>query len=281
MQADIDILHHSDFYRVLDFKCRCTDHGTSPREYVQSFSVSFIRKGNFIYNVFRHSYDSYNGKILLTKAGHEHTVTHAHHVPDECTIIQFSQRFYQHLIDHYHLKRHWFFGNSDLHSILLSTDVDLEYLHHQILINKKSGNRLLTDNLIMELVHQIMANLDIKQAISPIGDKLKKHHLVTIERAKEYITNNFSNDISLSAIADYCYVSPFHFSRIFKTFTAHSPYQYLQKVRLKNSEWLLRQTDWSVTDICFASGFNSLEHFITSFKQTYRRSPSRFRQSGK
>ena len=45
MNADIHTLYQSDFYRVLDFKCQCTDYRTSQPEYAQSFCISFVRKG--------------------------------------------------------------------------------------------------------------------------------------------------------------------------------------------------------------------------------------------
>ena len=87
MQADIHTLYESNFYRILDFKCRCNDCNTSKPEYGNAFTISFVRKGNFLFNVFRHSLDSYNGCVLISKPGYERTVTHAHTIPDECTIF--------------------------------------------------------------------------------------------------------------------------------------------------------------------------------------------------
>ena len=41
MDADIHTRYHSDLYRMLDFKCRCTDYRTSKPEYAESFCISF------------------------------------------------------------------------------------------------------------------------------------------------------------------------------------------------------------------------------------------------
>jgi transcriptional regulator GlxA family with amidase domain len=76
-------------------------------------------------------------------------------------------------------------------------------------------------------------------------------------------------------IAGYCFVSPFHFSRLFKTFTAFSPHQFLLNTRLKNAEILLKNTSLSIADIAFASGFNSIEHFSTAFKNKFKCAPSK------
>src|SRR6185503_19416790 len=94
---------------------------------------------------------------------------------------------------------------------------------------------------------------------------------------KEYINNNFTSDISLTEIAEYSYVSLFHFSRIFKTFTSSSPHQFLLAIRLQHAAMLLRNSSMPVSDIAFTSGFNSIEYFTAAFRQKYNCPPSKFR----
>ncbi len=277
MDADIYTLYESDFYQVLDFKCHCTDCRTSKPEYGQSFCISFVRKGNFLFNVFRHSYDSYSGCVLVTKPGYERTVTHTHTIPDECTIFDFKPTFFEELTHQY--KSIKFLRDNDLHSTLLKTNAETEFLHFQILqlIFSKSGSKLQIDNLVMEIVDKVLCHITDYNPDQRISARFKKNHLLTIERAKDYITRHFSSDISLSEIADSCNVSPFHFSRIFKTFTSISPHQFLLSVRLKNSELLLKETVLPIADVAFSSGFNSIEHFTSAFRQKYKAPPARFR----
>jgi AraC-like DNA-binding protein len=129
----------------------------------------------------------------------------------------------------------------------------------------------------MEVVHTVLRHVTNYNPDQTLSMRLKKNHLLTIEKAKEFITRNFANDISLIDIADYCNVSPFHFSRIFKTFTTISPHQFLLSVRLKNSELLLKETSLPVADVAFSSGFNSIEHFTAAFRHKYKSPPARFR----
>lgn len=279
MQADVHTLCTSDFYHILDFRCRCKDCSRSDTEYTDSFCISFVRKGNFLFHVFRNSFDAYNGCILVTKPGYEHSVTHQHTIPDECTIIEFKQEFYNQLCEHYGLHLSGFFRNNDLHSLLLKTTAETEYLHNaiQVQLREKRASQLHIDGLVIELVEAIMSNLLDYQPVKGIDDTLKKNHLITIERAKDYLTTNFSDDVSLSEIARYCYVSPFHFSRIFKTFTSSSPHQYLMHLRLKHAEQLLKNTSLPVGDISLAAGFNSPQYFIAAFRQKYQQAPASFR----
>ena len=277
MEADINILFESDFYRILDFKCRCKSCGESDPEYSESFCISFVRKGNFLFNVFRQSLDSYNGCVLITKPGYERTVTHIHTVPDECSIFDFKPGFYEQLREQFiHSK---FFSDNDLHSTLTKVNADTEFLHFEIMRLIGSGycTKLQTDYLVMELMQTVLKNITDYQSNDRINDRLKKNHLITIERAREYMTRNFSRDVSLMEIAANCYTSPFHFSRLFKTFTGYSPHQFLIGIRLKNAEMLLKNSALPVADAAFSSGFNSIEHFTTAFKQKYRHPPARFR----
>lgn len=280
MDADINTLFESDFYRILDFKCRCVDCKTSAPEYAESFCISFIRKGNFLFNVFRNSFDSYTGRILITKPGYEHTVTHTHTIPDECTIFDFTNEFYEKLYAYYNHSSMDFLANNDKHSLMMKTSVETEYLHHRALLGclKNKVSRLEIDTLVLELVHLVMKDLSHEDDAKRIRQELKKNHLGTIEKAKAYLISHFSENISLKEIADHCCVSVFHFSRIFKTFTSCSPGKFLSDLRLKNAEVLLKTTTLPITEVCFASGFNSLEYFSAAFTQKYSVPPSKFRQ---
>lgn len=279
MEADIHTLYESTFYRILDFKCRCTDCRTSKPEYSQSFCISFVRKGNFLFNVFRHSLDSYSGCVLITKPGYERTVTHTHAIPDECTIFDFKTGFFKELLEHY--GRNKFFADKDLDSTLIKTNAETEFLHFHIvrLVLTQSGSKLQIDNMVMEMIQKILSNITDYKPDSRINTRLKKNHLVTIERAKEYIAGHFTEDISLTEIAAHCFVSPFHFSRLFKTFTSDSPHKFLLTIRLKHAELLLRSTAQPVADIAFLSGFNSIEYFTAAFKQKYKCPPAAYRQA--
>ena len=279
VSADIHTLYSSDFYRILDFKCRCVDCITSKPEYSNSFCISFVRKGNFLFNVFRRSLDSYNGCTLITKPGYERTVTHTHTVPDECTIFDFKMDFYPELLDQY--GNTGFFQDNDVHSTLITTNSELEFLHFYILeLIRSKGSKLQIDNLVMEIIAHTIPSITAYVPNQDITKSLKKNHLITIERAREYILNHFRDDISLLEIAAWCHVSPFHFSRIFKKFTKEAPHQFLLNIRLSQAEITLLNTDLPVADIAYTSGFNSVEYFTAAFRRKYKSPPASFRKSG-
>jgi AraC family transcriptional regulator len=281
MNAEIKILYSSDFYKVIDFKCKCIGVCKSKSEYSKSFNISFIRKGNFIYNIYRNKFDMFNGFAIVDKPGSEHNVEHNHHRPDECTIIEFSDSFYKTIKDTYRKLNLSFFENNDIQSISIKTNAEIEYIHYNIL-RQIIGNdpvRIAIDDLVSELLEWFLYRLSNGNDNIIINPKLKKYHLQTIEQAKNYIVNNFVEDISLAEVSDYCHVSPFHFSRIFKKITHYSPYQYLVDTRLKNAELLIRHSDLLLKDICYQSGFSSIEHFNAAFKKKTGHTPTFFRKS--
>jgi AraC-like DNA-binding protein len=130
----------------------------------------------------------------------------------------------------------------------------------------------------MEVIEKVLGNITDYKPDHRINARLKQNHLVTIERAREFLSNHFTDDISLMQVAEYCYVSPFYFSRLFKTFTSESPHQFLLTLRLKNAELLLRNTTQPVADVAFSSGFNSVEHFTAAFRRKYNSPPGAYRQ---
>ncbi|MEW6196908.1 MAG: AraC family transcriptional regulator [Bacteroidota bacterium] len=280
MGSETRILYQSNFYTIIDFKCNCNLKGTSCVEYQPDFTMSYVRKGNFLFNVFRNSLDAYNGWILLNKPEHEHTVTHFDGLPDECTIFKFNKEFYETIKLDFENLQEKFFNNNDVHSVLIKADAEFEHMHYSILqtLRTKKISNMIIDSFVLEMLYSTLTALHDCEEPVTFSERFKRNHLTTIEKAKHFINEKFEEDISLFDVAENCFVSPFHFSRIFKTITSYSPYQYLLNVRLKKAEILLKTTDLPVTQICFKSGFQNLEHFSYAFKRKYQIAPSRLKK---
>lgn len=278
MLADIHILHASDFYQIVDFKCLCDVCSVTQPEYNKSLCLSFIRKGFFEYQVFNGNQEAHVGRILISKPGFEHTTRHIDNQPDVTTVFEFKKDFLETLKEHY-LDCSWFLKNNDIHSILLNCSLEADYLHHHILqlVEGKKTSSLHIDELVISLLDKVMTTLVNSQHVLSIPDNLKKYHLLTVETAKEFIHQYFSESISLQQVAQHCHTSAFHFSRIFKTVLNMSPHQYLLGVRLQHAKMLIATSEKPIGDIAFECGFNSLEHFATAYKQRFKLSPTEYR----
>lgn len=100
-----------------------------------------------------------------------------------------------------------------------------------------------------------------------------------IQRAINYINANYHRDITLTEIANYVYLSPYHFSRIFKVKTGEKYIDYLSRVRIEKAKELLSQSEMKITDICVKVGYNSKTHFHKMFKLYTGVTPQEYRNS--
>jgi AraC-like DNA-binding protein len=89
----------------------------------------------------------------------------------------------------------------------------------------------------------------------------------------------YAQPLDVPAIAAVAHASPAHFSREFRAVFGETPHRYLQRRRVERAMFLLRETDRSITDICFDVGFTSLGTFSRTFRDIVAESPSEYRIS--
>jgi len=78
----------------------------------------------------------------------------------------------------------------------------------------------------------------------------------------------------LSQVSGY---SPFHLLREFQRLFHETPHQYVLRRRIDRARLLLAETEWSVTRICFAVGFESLGSFSSRFRERVGWPPTAYR----
>jgi AraC family transcriptional regulator len=265
----------SDFYQVKHLGYDLMAEKQGMKGFNDCLCMVYVKKGAFLLDYFEQSYDMHSGYILLDKANYDYRIRPS---AGACTIFNFTDDFYRQYISAMNLKSGFFFSNQNLLSVMLRSGPETDYLHHQISGKLQSAGKLEMDNLVLELFNQVartITNIPVEhdiRTLSGIG------RLAAVELAREYIHQNFSKDISLQEISTNSFISPFHFSRIFKKITSFSPHQYLQQVRLKHAEMLLKNSNMPVSDIAYTSGFSSTAYFATAFKQQYALSPLPYRK---
>jgi AraC-like DNA-binding protein len=96
-------------------------------------------------------------------------------------------------------------------------------------------------------------------------------------KARDLADARYFEPLSVEDLARAASMSRVHFSRAFRSAFGESPHAYLLTRRLERAASLLRSTDRSVTEICFAVGLQSVGSFTTSFTRTYGMSPTAYR----
>ena len=99
----------------------------------------------------------------------------------------------------------------------------------------------------------------------------------TVIAVRNYIKTHYEVDLNLELLARNEFVSKYHLLRLFKQYFGQTPRQYLIDKRIeKSKEHLIKGR--TVTQTCFAVGFESLGSFSTLFKSKTGKSPSAFRK---
>src|SRR5438046_10528409 len=83
--------------------------------------------------------------------------------------------------------------------------------------------------------------------------------------------------LDVRAVASVAHLSRAHFVRSVRGVFGETPHRYLQRRRVERSMFLLRETDRSVTDICFDVGFSSRGTFVRMFREIVGETPSDYR----
>jgi len=93
----------------------------------------------------------------------------------------------------------------------------------------------------------------------------------------QFIHTNYGEQISVADIAMEAYLSPSHFSSVFRTLTGYTVKKYLNRYRLYRAALELTESNKRIIEIAFNTGFLSQQSFTKKFSQTYGIAPAQFR----
>jgi AraC-like DNA-binding protein len=106
-----------------------------------------------------------------------------------------------------------------------------------------------------------------------------KKNLDDINKAVQYIWQNYSNKITLEDAAKTVYLSPSYFCRVFQKTVGCNFNMYLNRIRIEKSKQLLLRYDLRIADIVSMVGFEDHSYFTKVFKRIAGVSPTHFRRA--
>lgn len=92
----------------------------------------------------------------------------------------------------------------------------------------------------------------------------------------DYIKINFYNKISLKTISNEIGISPSHLSRMFKKETNFTITEFINKVKIEEAKFLIKQNELSITDIALKVGFENHNYFCSVFKKLTSYTPKEY-----
>ena len=102
-----------------------------------------------------------------------------------------------------------------------------------------------------------------------------------IKIVNQYLYDNLINPIKINDVAALVNMTPSAFSHFFKKRTQRSFSDYLSDLRIGNAARLLIESEKTISEICFESGFNNVSNFNRAFKEKKGCTPTEFRSQQK
>lgn len=103
------------------------------------------------------------------------------------------------------------------------------------------------------------------------------NHVSVIKNASKYVHMHLSEPIRLNDVANFVNLSPNYFSSLFKREMNLSFADYVNQTRIKESQYLLETTEYSILDIAISVGYNNQNYFTTIFRKFTGITPKQYR----
>jgi AraC-like DNA-binding protein len=130
---------------------------------------------------------------------------------------------------------------------------------------------LASQTLVLEALSLlIMRHSDQDAPLPALGKEL-----AAVKRAKEYLTENFSTNISLEALARIAYLSPFHLLRAFRKAVGLPPHEYLINLRVECAKQLFAKGR-PIAEVAQEIGFCDQSHLSRQFKRIVGVTPGQY-----
>ncbi|GHV27747.1 hypothetical protein FACS18948_5630 [Clostridia bacterium] len=165
----------------------------------------------------------------------------------------------------------------------------LQLLHHEILqafyaylFSSHIEVSKLFQNAVYKTLHDRAAyspidmmkfvNYLYDSSISQINQSVGSQTIVA--KAKRYIEDHFSSEVTREDIAGHVSLAPNYLSKVFSEEAGMSIRDYINQCRIEEAKRLMSDTSLTVTEISLAVGFDNIPYFSTVFKKFVHETPS-------
>lgn len=282
---------HQDFY--IDQSKKTDNFNMESFHMHKMYEVYYLMEGSRKYFIDNSIYLVNAGSLVLIDADSVHKTSSMGDIPHSRIVINFSLDFLEGFSDQ--------IKALDLTSIfktkftvlplsfkykltienILSRLMDLQDReeHKSISLttseSSTSSQRILSKLLLSELL------IHIKEYITILEQKEYESHQIVnnkVDKIIKYICKHYTDDLTLTSIAEQFYISPFYLSKIFKRSTNLSIVEYINSLRIRQAKELLETSPIKIAEIAEKVGFSSSSHFSRTFKLVTGLSPQQYKK---
>lgn len=248
-----------------------------PTHFHGNYEIYYLLEGERHYFINDKTYSIKKGDLVLVNSQYLHKTIDVGSPKHKRIILHFDDNFLSSPGNiHIEIVKKVFDKNFVLRLTVYEQDIVEGYLSSMLdeAASQKTGFQMQLQSLLSQL---LVFTERVIETSSPMNfDYLSPTHRKVSEIVK-FINQNYREHISLDYISDKFFLSRYHLSHIFKSATGFTFVEYLNNVRIKEAQVLLKDDNQKIIDIAQNVGFGNLSHFGRVFKATTGISPQKFR----
>lgn len=262
------MLYESEAFRAYLYHCTATPHCHVGEEAAAADEYAFPLKGLFVRHSSRANDVADPTKVLFFRKDEPYEIHHPVDGGDTSLVVQRKEQTTPE------------FAASTAGSALLDpVDWQRVVALADALSSRESPTPLMIDEQLWLLTGRFHPSSHDARSINPTAVKSQEGvRQKIVEHACVFMNREYRNEITVGDIAKHAGSSEFRLCRLFKERTGVSLHAYMQRLRIRQSLDLLRQTNRPIVDIAIELGFSSHSHFGAAFLKFVGSTPSDYRR---
>lgn len=252
-----------------------------PPHWHEEMEIILVVEGQADVYIRNDLYSLYEGDIMIIGRKDIHRYvesTHFHHI-----LMKFHMNLLESL--HYETQDYQELMLLFSHSIVIDRQYNQEFRRNigriiRVLLmeyeQKKKGYKYAILSEMYNLMTALLREDRLQRSMVQVHKKYQAHPV--IEYVMHHVEKHYHEVLSLEEIIQVAHLSKNYFTRLFKTYTGMTFKQFVTMIRLQKSRECLAETDDTIVDIAYLSGFNSVKTFNRVFHKHMGCSPSTYRK---
>lgn len=131
---------------------------------------------------------------------------------------------------------------------------------------------------LLELLNLLSTSKDAVPICSEeYGMDFNPNHFKRIKIVYKFLLENYQRQLSVKEVADTINLTEVAFYKFIKKHTKKTFTQIINEFRINHASKLLSNSDATIAEICFNSGYNNISYFNRKFKEIMGKTPMQFR----
>jgi AraC-like DNA-binding protein len=158
------------------------------------------------------------------------------------------------------------------------TSIHMKNIIYDILNNPYTGNlmQFYINNKVMEMLIITLEKIATLPTVRQVF--FRKEDIEKIYAAKDELLTHIDKPVTLMVLSRKVGLNVHKLKNGFLQFYGSSVSVYLLDARMKKAKTLLDDTDGTIQDIAYATGYSNAQHFSKAYKKYYRHTPTQYRK---